>query len=72
MLAQGANMPQWRVYTVEKKDGDQKDFFHPIGVGWSHKDGKGLRLKLHALPLHGDVFIREALGKEAGEKGYGS
>lgn len=54
------NTPDFRVYAVEKNSNPEaKDFFHPIGVGWKHKDGKGVNLSLSALPLSKDVCLRE-------------
>jgi hypothetical protein len=52
-------LPAYRVYAVTKKDENESDWFE-IGAAWSHENGKGLSLRLKALPLAGaQIVLRE-------------
>ena len=48
--------PSHGVFRVQ---GDGEDaYWTRIGAGWTHKDGKGLTLKLDAMPIEGRIVIR--------------
>ncbi len=47
-----------KAYTIIEKPGDQKDFWLSIGVASENRDGS-LRVKLDALPINGQLHIRE-------------
>ena len=48
-----------KVYTIVKSDKEgQKDFWQNIGRAYENKDGS-LNLKLNALPINGQLHIRE-------------
>lgn len=41
------------------RDGkDDDSYWDRVGVAWTTKDGKGLSLQLHALPLSGRIVLR--------------
>jgi hypothetical protein len=44
-------------YTRKGREGE-KDFWIPCGAAWSHKDGKGFRIKLDAVPTGGTIELR--------------
>lgn len=45
------------VYVItQNKEG--KNFWHKIGVAFENRDGS-LNVKLHALPINGEMHIRE-------------
>lgn len=44
-------------YTRPGKEGD-KAFWSACGAAWAHKDGKGFRLKLDAIPIGGVIELR--------------
>lgn len=50
-MAQGRK-PDLRVF-VTRKNGD-KTYYHEVGVAW-HVDKGGISIKLHALPLEGEL-----------------
>ena len=49
--------PDFRAYTV-RGEGDS-GFWTPVGAGWTHTDGKGMTVRLEALPLDGKLVLRE-------------
>lgn len=55
--------PSHKAFAVENRDGDvgndQPGFWTKIGVGFPHKDGKGLNIVLSALPTNGRIVLRE-------------
>lgn len=44
-------------YTRPGKDGE-RDFWNACGAAWAHKDGKGFRLRLDAMPVGGVIELR--------------
>jgi len=56
------NLPAYRVFTIEEKthgeSEDAESHWHAIGVGWDHKDTKGISVKLNALPLTNKITLR--------------
>lgn len=40
------------------RPGNDRDFWMPCGAAWAHKDGKGFRLKLDAIPTGGIIELR--------------
>ena len=53
------------VYTVVSKDG-QKPFWVKVGTAFTNKDDS-INVYLNALPLNGELNIREPKPKEASE-----
>lgn len=52
--------PNRPTHDVWQVTGDDKDArWTRIGAAWAHKDGKGLNVKLEAMPLTGRTVIRE-------------
>ncbi len=49
--------PTHVAYWVRERD-DKKGQWHPVGVAWSHADGKGLTLRLDLQPLDGRITLR--------------
>ncbi len=52
-----ARRPDLRAYTV-RGEGDSA-YWLPVGAAWSHNDGKGLTVRLEALPLDGKLVLRD-------------
>ena len=52
-----SNKPDFYVYIVEEREGD-KGFWNKVGIAYHHKDGKGLNIKLLALPIDGKLTLR--------------
>lgn len=50
------------VYTIVKNG--EKDFWNRIGTAFVNKDGS-LKVKLNALPINGELMIRDPRPKEA-------
>ena len=69
--------PTHNVFFVEDisptdREGESKDFWRQIGVAWSHRCGKGFKLKFNLLPADmsaGDIVMLEATEKPEGEEG---
>jgi len=53
-----SHQPSHRAYSVIKREG-QDDFWLNLGLGFPHKDGKGLNVILQAYPLDGKIVLRE-------------
>jgi len=50
--------PAYRAYSVIKREGQDGDFWLPIGAAFEHSDGGGLNVILQALPLDGKLVLR--------------
>lgn len=50
--------PDFAAYVVRDRD-DKKANWRELGVGFRHKDGKGVDLLLDAVPVNGRLVIRE-------------
>ena len=48
-----SKQPTHRIYSVRKieREGESQSQWNPVGVAGAHKDGDGLDLVLHQLPL---------------------
>ena len=55
------NKPTHIAY-VTRQSGD-KTFWNSCGAAWAHKDGKGFRIKLDAIPVSGVIELRISDGK---------
>lgn len=49
----------------------EKTFWNACGVAWAHKDGKGFRIKLDAVPVSGIIELRVNEPKAANDKTTG-
>jgi hypothetical protein len=58
--------PTHRAYSVIRREG-QDDFCLNLGLVFEHKDGKGFKIVLQALPLDGKIVCREITDDEAKE-----
>lgn len=63
--------PHYDVFVTEKSENtdpgvdEPKAFWTKIGAAWKHGDGKGINIVLKALPLDGNLILREYKPKEA-------
>jgi hypothetical protein len=57
-----ATNPVYRAYSVVNRE-DQDDFWIPVGVAFSHRDGAGFNVLLQALPINGKIVLRPAKEK---------
>lgn len=44
--------------TREIKGSERSSIWTPCGAAWAHKDGKGFRIKLDAVPVNGVIELR--------------
>jgi hypothetical protein len=61
MTDQPKNLPTLIAYSVVKRSPDQpiqQAQWTKIGAAWPHRDGLGLTLRLTALPLDGQIYMR--------------
>lgn len=68
-----SNKPTHRAYAVTPgRTKDDKGYWTEIGAAWPHKDGKGFRVSLRAIPAgNADLVIREIDADEAtDQRGY--
>ena len=50
--------PLQRAYSItEDKNG--KEYWNPVGFATPHKDGQGATVKLHSVPVNGEVVLRD-------------
>lgn len=62
--------PTHRVYSVFRRNENDKGRWTEIGAAWAHNDGKGFSLKLEHLPLNGgDIVVRIPEDKAQGQEG---
>jgi hypothetical protein len=54
------NKPSHIAYWVKSRENSSKGQWHPIGVAWSHADGKGITVHLDLQPLDGRITLRVA------------
>lgn len=50
------NKPTHIAYATRRSG--EKTFWNPCGAAWTHKDGKGIRIKLDAMPVNGVIELR--------------
>ncbi len=48
--------PSHIAYTTRQSG--EKTFWNACGAAWAHKDGKGFRIKLDAVPVNGVIELR--------------
>jgi hypothetical protein len=48
--------PSHIAYTTRQRG--EKTYWNACGAAWAHKDGKGFRIKLDALPVGGVIELR--------------
>lgn len=53
---ESSNKPTHIAY-VTRQSGE-KSFWSSCGAAWAHKDGKGFRIKLDAVPVSGVIELR--------------
>jgi hypothetical protein len=51
--------PTHIAYSVKERDG-KKGEWRPIGVAWTHTDGKGINISLDLFPIDGRITLRAA------------
>jgi hypothetical protein len=57
----GSNLPTLIAYSVVKRTPAQPinlAEWTKIGAAWPHRDGRGVTLRLTALPLDGQIYMR--------------
>ena len=54
---QPSTRPSHNAYTI--RGSGEQEYWMQIGAAWEHKDGKGLTIRLEALPIDGKVVIRD-------------
>ena len=57
----GPKTPAFQAWHVINKGDDS--FWTKVGAVWPHRDGKGLSLILSAIPMNGEVVLRQLLPK---------
>ena len=55
--SQTGRKPTYRAYSVTGTGDDA--FWTPIGAAWQHRDGKGFNIPCHAMPINGEIVLRE-------------
>ncbi len=55
--------PSLIAYTV-RQNGQSDSYWDRIGVAWSHQDGQGFNVQLHAVPLDGRISLRPIQDKK--------
>ena len=50
--------PDFVAYNV-RENSNGKDYWDRVGVGFKHKDGKGVDIRLNSLPTDGHVTLRQ-------------
>lgn len=57
-IQESNNKPTHIAYTTRKPKDGEKAFWTSCGAVWPHKDGKGYRVKLDAIPVNGVIELR--------------
>lgn len=60
--------PSHLVYNIRQyKVGDEtRSEWTKIGVAWAHKEGNGFNVKLHAVPVDGELTIYPMTDRKSG------
>ena len=61
---QGSRRPSHVAYSVKDRGDGKKAEWRPIGVAWTHADGKGINLVLDMMPFDGRITLRAAASDE--------
>ena len=57
----GGRRPTHIAYWVKERE-NKKGEWHPIGVAWTHADGRGFTIALDLQPRDGRITLRTAAG----------
>ena len=60
----GHRKPKYYAYQVQNNGDGEKGYWTKIGGAWPHKDGKGLDVRLAALPVDAKLVLRVAEDKK--------
>jgi len=65
------NKPTHTAYQVReyKSGGESRSSWTRIGTAWTHPDGQGFNIRLHAAPLDGNIVLRTVKEKKAADEG---
>jgi hypothetical protein len=58
-----AKAPTHTAYVVRKVG--EKSYWDRIGSVWANADGNGFTLRLHAIPLTGEIVVRKPKSEDA-------
>lgn len=61
-----AEKPSYYAYAVEKGEEGKQDSWTQVGAAFGHRDGRGFTIQLRAMPINGQLVLREP--KEAEEQ----
>lgn len=61
--SENPNRPTFIAFVVTERTG-KKNIWTPIGAAWPNRDAKGFTIQLHALPINGQIVLREPLQDE--------
>jgi hypothetical protein len=66
-----ADKPTHSAYQVRnfKSGGEEKSSWTKIGSAWAHGDGKGFNIRLHAVPVDGEIVLRTVQEKKQTAEG---
>jgi len=61
-----ASKPTHTAYQVREFEsgGEKRSSWTAIGSAWSHPDGEGFNIRLHAMPIDGNIVLRTAKEKK--------
>lgn len=65
---ESSNKPTHIAYTTRQGREGEKAFWTACGAAWPHKDGKGYRIKLDAVPVNGVIELRVNEPKAANDQ----
>ena len=54
----GSRRPTHVAYSVKDRGENRQSQWRPIGVAWTHADGKGMNIMLDMMPLDGRISLR--------------
>jgi hypothetical protein len=60
-----SNQPTYIAYSIEDRGSDKKAIWTKIGAAWQHESGKGLTIKLSALPIGNRIVLIEPKPEDA-------
>lgn len=63
-MSKHSKSPTHTAYVVRKVG--EKSFWDRIGSAWENADGNGFTLRLHAIPLTGEIVIRKPKADDNG------
>ena len=64
-MSKKTKSPDFTAYVVRKVG--ENSYWDRIGAAWNNQDGQGISIRLAAIPLNGEIVLRQPKSDEEGD-----